>query len=184
MDLLKGEQHSPEFLKLNPLGFVPVLVDGDVVISDSLAILLYLEDKFPQRPLLPQDLQKKAINYQAANIVCSSIQPYQNLAILKFVREKIGPDQDVAWARDHIRKGFAALENLLKDYAGKYATGDEVYLADLFLAPQIDGGVRRFQVDMNEFPLLSRIYKAYSEVPAFLDASPERQPDTPPELRS
>ncbi|KAI5658236.1 hypothetical protein M9H77_27029 [Catharanthus roseus] len=182
--LLKDEQKSPEFLKLNPLGYVPVLVDGDIVVSDSLAILLYLEEKFPQHPLLPEDLQKKAINYQAANIVCSSIQPYQNLPILKMVRERLGPGEDVAWAREHIRRGFTALEKLLKDYAGKYATGDEVYLADLFLAPQIDGAIRRFQVDMDEFPILSRINEAYLEIPAFVDASPGRQPDTPPEHRS
>ncbi|CAN1146034.1 Glutathione S-transferase zeta class [Linum perenne] len=72
VDLVKGEQSSPEFLKLNPLGFVPVLVDGDVVISDSFAILMYLEEKYPQAPLLPSDLSKRAINYQAL-ISCTSI---------------------------------------------------------------------------------------------------------------
>ncbi|CAI9101451.1 OLC1v1038781C1 [Oldenlandia corymbosa var. corymbosa] len=181
--LLKGEQRSPEYLKLNPVGFVPALVDGDIVLADSFAILMYLEEKFPERPLLPKDLQKRAINYQAANIVASGIQPYQNIPILKFMKEKFGPDEDVAWARDHIRRGFAALEKLLKDHAGKYATGDEVFLADLFLAPQVDGAIRRFNVDMNEFPTLLRIYEAYSEIPAFRDAMPGKQPDTPPEHR-
>ncbi|XP_027156256.1 glutathione S-transferase zeta class-like [Coffea eugenioides] len=123
------------------------------------------------------------IYVEAANIVCSSIQPYQNIPILKFMKEKLGPDADVAWARDHIQRGFAALEKLLKDYSGKYATGDEVFLADLFLAPQIDGAIRRFKVDMDEFPLLARIFKAYLELPAFRDAMPERQPDAPAEHR-
>ncbi|XP_071937153.1 glutathione S-transferase zeta class-like isoform X2 [Coffea arabica] len=165
VNLLKGEQQTPEFLKLNPVGLVPVLVDGDVVLADSFAILMYLEEKFPQHPLLPKDLHRRGINYQ------------------KFMKEKLGPDADFAWARDQIRRGFAALEKLLKDYSGKYATGDEVFLADLFLAPQIDGAIRRFKVDMDEFPLLARIFEAYLELPAFRDAMPERQPDAPAEHR-
>ncbi|KAL2491061.1 Glutathione S-transferase Z1 [Abeliophyllum distichum] len=181
INLLKGEQKSPEFLKLNPIGYVPVLVDGDIVVADSFAILLYLEEKYPEHSLLPKDLQKRALNYQAANLVSSSIQPLQNLPVLGYIQEKLGADEKVVWAQTHIRKGFAALEKLLENYAGKYATGNEVLLADLFLAPQIDGGVRRFNVDMKEFPLLSRIYKAYKELPAFEDAMPERQPDAPPE---
>lgn len=184
VNLLKDENRSPEFLKLNPLGCVPVLVDGDVVVADSLAILTYLEEKFPQHPLLPRDLQKKVINHQAANIVCSSIQPYQNLPILKMIKEKLGPEEVIPWVLQHIKKGFAALENLLKDYSGKYATGDEIFLADLCLAPQIDGAIRRFNIDMNEFPLLSRIFEAYLKLPAVQDAMPGRQPDTPIEHRS
>ncbi|KAF3622178.1 Glutathione S-transferase Z1 [Capsicum annuum] len=157
VDLLKGEQTDPEYLKLNPLGYVPTLVDGDAVIADSFAIIMYLEEKYPLQALLPQDCQKRAINYQAANIVSANIQPLQNLVIL--------------------RSAFAALEKLLKDYAGKYATGDEVYMADLFLAPQIYAAINRFEVDMNQFPTLLRVYKAYQELPAFQDAMPEKQPD-------
>ncbi|KAL0454536.1 UNVERIFIED_CONTAM: Glutathione S-transferase Z1 [Sesamum latifolium] len=82
-----------------------------------------------------------------------------------------------------IRNENAALEKLLENQAGKYATGDEPFLADLFLAPQIDGAVKRFNVDMNEFPLLSKINESYNEHPAFQDAMPGKQPDTPPEAR-
>nr|XP_048335787.1 glutathione S-transferase zeta class-like [Ziziphus jujuba var. spinosa] len=178
INLVKGEQFSPEFRKLNPIGYVPVLVDGDVVISDSFAILLYLDEKYPQRPLLPTDIRKKAINYQAANIVSSSIQPLQNLAILKYIEEKVSPDEKLPWVQWHIGKGFESLEMLLKDYAGKYATGDDIFLADLFLAPQIFSA-QRFNVDMNQFPLLSRLDEAYSQLPAFQDAMPEKQPDAP-----
>ncbi|KAI5356454.1 hypothetical protein L3X38_009350 [Prunus dulcis] len=161
VNLLKGEQFSPEFTKLNPIGYVPVLVDGDIVVADSFAILIYLEDKYPQHPLLPQDLQKKAINYQAANIVSSSIQPLQNLAILKYIEEKVSPEEKLEWAKVHIGKGFAALEELLNNYAGRYATGDEVFLADLFLAPQLYAAIGRFHVDMAQFPLLARLHEAY-----------------------
>lgn len=166
-----------EYLKLNPLGYVPTLVDGDAVIADSFAILMYLEEKYPQRALLPQDCQKRAINYQAANIVSANIQPLQNLAVLKYIQEKIGPDETTPWVQGHITKGFEALEKLLKDYAGKYATGDEVYMADLFLAPQIHAAIKRFEVDMNQFPTLLRVFEAYQELPAFQDAMPEKQPD-------
>ncbi|KAL4655187.1 hypothetical protein ACB092_01G432600 [Castanea dentata] len=180
VNLLKGEQFSPEFTKLNPIGYVPVLVDGDLVLSDSLAILLYLEEKYPHHhPLLPQDLHKKSINFQAANIVSSSIQPLQNLATLKYIEEKISPDKQLAFAKHHIEKGFVALERLLKDYAGRFATGDEVFLADLFLAPQIRSAVERFKMDMTQFPVLCRLNEAYNEIPAFQDAMPEKQPDTP-----
>nr|AAA72320.1 GST1 gene product [Dianthus caryophyllus] len=160
VDLFKGEHLTPEFLKLNPLGYVPVLVHGDIVIADSLAIIMYLEEKFPENPLLPQDLQKRALNYQAANIVTSNIQPLQNLAVLNYIEEKLGSDEKLSWAKHHIKKGFSALEKLLKGHAGKYATGDEVGLADLFLAPQIIASITGFGMDM-EFPLLKSLNDAY-----------------------
>ncbi|KAE9446180.1 hypothetical protein C3L33_21921, partial [Rhododendron williamsianum] len=141
VNLLKGEHFSPEFTKLNPIGYVPVLVDEDIVVSDSFAILMYLEEKYPQHPLLPRDLQRRAINYQ------------------KYIAEKVNPDEQNVWARNHIGKGLAALEKLLHDYAGKYATGDEVYLTP--------------------YPLLSRLNEAYNQLPAFVDSAPENQPDTP-----
>ncbi|XP_057470343.1 glutathione S-transferase zeta class-like isoform X1 [Actinidia eriantha] len=182
VNLAKGEHFGPEFVNLNPISFVPVLVDEDIVISDSFAILLYLEEKYRQHPLLPLDLQRRAINYQAASIVSSSIQPHQNI-VGRYIEEKVNPEEKLVWVKYHIEKGFAAVEKLLKDYAGKYATGNEVHLADLFLAPQIHAAIKRFSVDMTQFPILSRLNEAYNELPAFQDAMPEKQPDTPVEVR-
>uniref|UniRef100_A0A803QYU1 glutathione transferase n=1 Tax=Cannabis sativa TaxID=3483 RepID=A0A803QYU1_CANSA len=176
VNLVKGEQRNPEFVKLNPIGYVPVLVDGDIVLSDSFAILLYLDEKYPQHPLLPTDLKRKAINLQVANIVSASIQPLQNLS---YIKEKFGPEEITPWVKYHLGNGFAALEGLLKNYAGRYATGDEVFLADLFLAPQIHSFVTRFNFDLSQYPILSRLNEAYSLLPAFQNAMPEKQPDYP-----
>ncbi|KAL2339314.1 hypothetical protein Fmac_013760 [Flemingia macrophylla] len=168
---------EPEFLKLSPLGFVPVLVDAHSVIVDSFAIIMYLEDKYPNPPLLPPDIHKRAINFQATSIVSSSIQPLQNLTVVEYIGEKVGPDAKLPWTQSAIIKGFTALEKLLKDHARRYATGDEIYLADLFLAPQLDAAINRFKVDMKEFPTLSRLHETYAEIPAFREALPENQPD-------
>ncbi|KEH32723.1 putative glutathione transferase [Medicago truncatula] len=99
VNLLKGEQSHPDFLQLNPVGFVPVLVDGPAVIFDSFAIIMYLEDKFPQQhPLLPTDIHKRAINFQAVSIVSSSIQPLQNHSFLMYIQKKVGLDEKLPWA--------------------------------------------------------------------------------------
>ncbi|KAK7387640.1 hypothetical protein VNO78_22427 [Psophocarpus tetragonolobus] len=179
VNLLKGEHSNPDFLLLNPVGCVPVLVHGSVVLFDSFAIIMYLEDNFPHIPLLPPHthIHLRAINFQAAAIVSSTIQPLQNLSLLNYIGETISPDEKLPWVQSVIRRGFRALEKLLKDQTGRYATGDEVFLADIFLAPQLHAAFKRFNIPMNEFPTLSRLYDTYNEIPAFQEALPENQPD-------
>ncbi|CAH2045745.1 unnamed protein product [Thlaspi arvense] len=155
------------FKEINPMGTVPALVDGDV----------YLDEKYPEPPLLPRDLHKRAINYQAVSIVLSGIQPHQNLA--RFIEEKTNAEEKTAWVNNAITKGFTALEKLLVSSAGKYATGDEVYLADLFLAPQIHGAINRFQINMEPYPTLAKCYESYNDLPVFQNEVPEKQPDAP-----
>uniref|UniRef100_A0A0E0F458 GST C-terminal domain-containing protein n=1 Tax=Oryza meridionalis TaxID=40149 RepID=A0A0E0F458_9ORYZ len=134
-------------------------VDGDdTVIADSFAILLYLEDTYPQHPLLPQDPKMKALHIQIASIVGSSIQPLQNNSVLDFIEEKLDSQEKVNWIQYHLNRGF---------------TGD------LFLEPQIYGGIKRFGIDMTNYPTLARLHEAYMEHPAFQAALPERQPDAP-----
>ncbi|XP_027771571.1 glutathione S-transferase zeta class-like isoform X2 [Solanum pennellii] len=154
--------------------------DGDVVISDSYAILLYLEEKYHQRPLLPIKPQLRALNLQAASIVSSNMQPLHMLSVLRYMEERVGPEEKQLWAKFHIQKGFGALEKLLTGSAGKYATGDEVYMADVFLAPQIAVATKRFDIDMSEFPTLRKIYDSCEALPEFQASLPERQPDASP----
>ncbi|XP_048140838.1 glutathione S-transferase zeta class-like isoform X1 [Rhodamnia argentea] len=177
VDLRKEEQYTAEFEKLNPMYFVPVLVDGDTMVSDSFAILLYLEEKYPQKALLPRDLRLKALNLQAASIISSSVQPLQMLNLLKYIEEKAGPEERLSWARYVIERGFQALEKLLENVATRYATGDEVCLADVFLAPQIGASTLRFQIDMVKFPTLRRIHESYKTLPEYTASLPESQPD-------
>ncbi|KAJ8450151.1 hypothetical protein Cgig2_033345 [Carnegiea gigantea] len=166
VDLRKGEQLSPEFEKISPLQYVPVLVDDGVVVSDSLAILMYLEDKYPQNQLLPTDPRRRAVNLQGS------------------IEKKLGKEECLAWAQQVIEKGFTALEKLLKDCAGSYSTGDEVSMADVFLAPQISVAISRFQIAMSKFPTLSKIHESCKALPAFQASLPEKQPDYPDPARS
>ncbi|XLR53599.1 hypothetical protein S83_004271, partial [Arachis hypogaea] len=122
-----------EFLKLNPLALIPILVDGDFVLAESLAIIMYLDDKYPQYPLLPHDVPKRALNFQVAHIVLQN----------NVIEKKVGPHEKLPWAQSVIRKGFtgdtslntikiySALEKLLKDHAGRYATEDEIFLCKI-----------------------------------------------------
>ncbi|CAH9123860.1 unnamed protein product [Cuscuta epithymum] len=107
VNLSKREQFDPKFEKLNPLRYVPVLLDsGHTVISDSYAILLYLEEKYPKCQLLPLSPQLRAINLQVASIVSSSIQPLHMISLLNYIEERFGPDERESWAQHNIGKGF------------------------------------------------------------------------------
>ncbi|PWA44213.1 S-crystallin, Maleylacetoacetate isomerase [Artemisia annua] len=188
VNLFKKEQFSPvyspflqnvEFLKINPMGYVPAIIDGDIVLADSFAILLYLEEMYPRHPLIPCDLAKRIVNYQAASIVTSSMQPLLRIPVMFYIEEKAGLDEKISWVHYYLGKCFAALETLLKDHAGKYATGDEIMLADVYLAPFLIGYPQQYNFDMSKFPLLSSLGDAYIKVPAIENAMPEKQPDFP-----
>ncbi|XP_005986591.1 maleylacetoacetate isomerase isoform X1 [Latimeria chalumnae] len=174
-----GEQFTDKFKALNPMHQVPAIHIDGVTISQSLAIIQYLEETHPNPRLLPVDPKKRAQVRMISDLITSGIQPLQNLYVLK----KVEDDKRTEWAQHFIGKGFQALECLLKETAGQYCVGDEVSMADLCLVPQVYNA-ERFKVDLAPFPTVTRINKALMELEAFKVSHPTRQPDTPPEMRT
>ncbi len=176
-----GEQHQEAYRKLNPMGQVPSLITPDGALTQSMAILEYLELVKPEPSLFPGN------PYQACRIraVCETInagiQPLQNLNVLQDLKTRYGVDQDgvAEWVAHWIAKGLDAVEKEVAPHAGRFCFGDQVTAADMFLAPQVYNAVR-FKVDMAQFPTLSRINEACLKEPVFQDAEPSRQPDAAP----
>jgi len=174
-----GEQNRPEFQSVSPQGMVPVLEieEGGTNhrLTQSMAILEYLEESHPDPALLPKDLFQRARSRQLAEIVNSSIQPLQNLSVLNKVASDLGGERE-SWARDFISRGLSAFERLARESAGRYAAGDQPTFADVFLVPQLFGA-RRFHVDLAAYPTCLAIEAACAKLEAFDAARPERQPD-------
>lgn len=173
-----GEQNEASFAAHNPMAQVPVLkirtADGEIGLSQSLAIVEYLEETHPEPPLLPKQPVARASARQLAEIVNSGIQPLQNLRVLQSIEALGGAKLD--WARAVIERGLAALEQCAAETAGRYLVGDEVSIADVCLIPQLYNA-RRFDVAVEGFPTLLRTEERCSALDAFSNARPEKQPD-------
>ena len=179
--LRKGEQRAPDYAAINPQMLVPALVlDSGEVLTQSLAILEYLEETHPQPPLLPGDPVGRARVRALALIPTADIHPIQNLRVMGYLREKFGQTEEsaFAWSRHWIETGFDAYEaTIAKDpKTGVFSHGDSPTLADLCLVPQVFNAAR-FKVDMKKYPTIQRIYDACLRLPAFDAAQPARQPD-------
>jgi maleylacetoacetate isomerase len=174
--LVEGGQHDDEYkAKRNPMAQVPSLHIDDVTLSQSVAILEYLEETRShngQSSLLPADAKLRAKVRQVVELINSGIQPIQNFAVLK----KIGDEGKIKWGCHWIHKGFVALEAVLAASSGSYCVGDSVTLADAVLVPQVYNA-RRFGVELEQFPNIVRIDKALGELDAFKQAHPDAQPD-------
>jgi maleylpyruvate isomerase len=183
VDLLAQEQFGDAHRARNPMAQVPVLEvveDGRTLrLPQSMAILEWLDERFPDPPLLPPDLDGRARVRALAEHVNSGIQPMQNALVLRILREKV-PGWDREWARSFIARGLDALERAVADGAGRFCHGDAPGLADCYLVPQLYNG-RRFGVDLAPFPTLLRIEAACAALPAFAKAHPDVQPDAPTE---
>ncbi|WP_406667265.1 maleylacetoacetate isomerase [Gallaecimonas sp. GXIMD1310] len=173
-----GEQHATRYAALNPAELVPTLVDGDVVLNQSLAILEYLEETHPEPRLLPQEPAARAQVRGLCQDIACDIHPIDNLRVLQYLSAELGvsDEQKGAWYRHWVEVGFAAIEKRLANTAGQYCFGDELTLADCCLVPQVYNA-RRFNVDMQAYPLLSAISARLEAIPAFFTAAPENQPD-------
>ncbi|MDB5777207.1 MAG: maleylacetoacetate isomerase [Herbaspirillum sp.] len=174
-----GQQHAPAFAALNPEQLVPVLSDGGQVFTQSLAILEYLEERFPQPPLLPHDIVLRAQARSIALAIACDVHPLNNLRVLRYLKRSLqvsDEDRD-RWYRHWIAIGFDALESRLTSVAsGAFCIGDGPTFADLCLVPQVFNA-RRFAVDMTRYPRIAEIDRHCLGIDAFAAAAPERQPD-------
>ena len=177
-DLRTGAQKAADYVALNPQGMVPALQIDGAVLTQSPAILEWLEETHPQPPLLPVDpLDRARVRAMAALIVCD-IHPLNNLRVGKSLREDFGADQAAvdAWAARWIVPGFTALEALVARDGDGWCFGNTPTLADACLIPQIYSA-HRFNVPLDAFPRLLAIDAAARAHPAFIAAHPDRQPD-------
>lgn len=180
VDLRKNAHQDAAFMALNPQGLVPTLVDGDLVLSQSVAIIEWLEDRYPAPPLLPTDVNDRAHVRAMAAIVGCDIHPVNNKRILDTLRSSFGADNAAInhWASSWICAGFAALETLLQadKQRGDFCFGNAPGLADVYLIPQVESS-RRFKVDLTPYPAIMAIDQVCSALPAFKSAAPTAQPD-------
>jgi maleylacetoacetate isomerase len=179
--LRMGNQRAQDYLALNPQGLVPALaLDDGHVLTQSLAIVEYLEETHPEPPLLPRDPVGRARVRSIALAIACEIHPLNNLRVLNYLIGTLGAtrEQKDGWYRYWIDVGFEALEKrLARDAAtGTFCHGGQPTLADVCLVPQI-ANARRFDIDMSPYPTLTRIEGACLALPAFADAAPARQPD-------
>ncbi len=173
-----GEQHAADYVNINPTHLVPTLVDGETVLNQSLAIIDYLDAKFPVAALYPDALSDKAqVQALALDIACE-VHPVNNLRVQQYLVKELGVDESskLAWSHYWMATGFASIEKKLEKTVGQYCFGDTVTLADLCLIPQVYNA-NRFNVDMSKFPLINAIVERCNLLPAFINALPENQPD-------
>jgi maleylacetoacetate isomerase len=172
-----GWQFREEYRAINPQKRVPSLAlsSGEVLLQ-SLAIIDYLDEVFPEPPLLPADAIERAQVRAVAQIIACDIHPIDNLAVLNYLKGKLGQTQDAVddWYRHWVRQGFDAVEALIRP--GPYAFGAHVTVADLCLVPQVFNA-RRFKIDMAKYPKIAAAEAACQKLPAFDRARPENQPD-------
>jgi maleylpyruvate isomerase len=176
--LRKGEQRDPEYLALNPQGLVPTLLDDrGAVLTQSLAIIEWLDENFPEPPLLPEEPLRRARVRAFSLVLACDTHPLQNLKVLGRLRQLGLAEQQVNdWAAWANREGLTACEALIAREERPFCFGPTPTLADLCLVPQL-ANARRFGVDVNRFPRLQEVEMAAKALKAFADAAPERQPD-------
>lgn len=178
VELREGEQRSDAYLALNPQGLVPALETPDGVLTQSPAILEWLEERYPEPPLLPREPGERAIVRAMAMAVACDIHPLGNLRVLKYLKQPLGHDQAAidGWIGHWLGEGFAALEAMISRHGGRFAFGDTLTLADCCLVPQVYAA-ERFAVDCSAYPrLVESARNAMAQEPV-RRAHPSLQPD-------
>ena len=175
VDLRAGDQRADEYKARNPQGFVPMLEVDGVKLTQSLAIIAYLDATRPEPPLLPADPADQAHVRAMALLVACDIHPLNNLRVLNYLKNELGQDEPArnGWYRHWVREGFAALEQFAAPRAGRFLFGDAPTVADVCLVPQMYNA-RRFDVPLDDYPLLVRVDAEANKLDAFADARPDR----------
>ncbi|AMG04405.1 maleylacetoacetate isomerase [Vibrio mimicus] len=173
-----GEQHHATFHHLNPSELIPVLIDGEFHLNQSLAIIEYLDEIYPEPRLIPA---RGAERYQVKALaldIAADIHPINNLRILQYLSAElaVSEDQKNTWYRHWIDTGFRGLEEKLSQTAGEFSVGNRLSLVDVCLVPQVYNA-QRFNLDMSCYPTLQRVAETLRALPAFVKAAPENQPD-------
>ncbi len=174
-----GEQLSPAYLDLNPNALLPTLIDGDACLTQSLAIIEYLEEVYPEVPVLPQDPVARAQVRAVALTIACDIHPLQNLRVLKYLTKElhVTDEQKNAWYLHWVSTGLASVESMVSQLsAGPFCFGDTPGLADICLLPQLFNA-RRVNADLSALPNLLRIEDNCQKLSAFQQAAPAMQPD-------
>jgi maleylacetoacetate isomerase len=175
-----GEQYTPAYKALNPQGIIPTLEDGGRVLTQSLAIIEYLEERHPEPPLLPRDPADRAVVRSMALAIACEIHPLQNLRVLNYVKDVLHHTEEEvnAWSRHWVTQGLTAVEQIVRAVPnrGDFCFGHTPTLADLCLVPQLVNA-RRFGCDLSVCPTLVKIDATCLALPAFANAVPEKQPD-------
>jgi maleylacetoacetate isomerase len=177
--LLRGEQRGDAYLDLNPQGLVPALQEGEFVLTQSLAIIEYLEERHPDPPLLPRDLYERARVRQIALAIACDIHPLNNLRVLKTLEHDVGLDDAAkrAWIARWIAEGFRALEaEFARQPSSPFCVGVRPTIADCCLVPQVFNA-RRFDVDLSPYARVREIAQRCETLDAFQRAQPSQQPD-------
>jgi maleylacetoacetate isomerase len=176
-----GEQHLAEFRALNPQGMVPVFCHDSIVLTQSMAILEFLDERYPEPPLLPEKADERARVRQLAQIIACDIQPLNNLRVLAYLRTVLKADEDARsmWFRHWLLEGLDTLELWLTAIrsTGPYCLGAQVTLADVCLVPLLYSA-RRFKLSLDDFPTLCDVEEACLALEAFSETHPDKQPES------
>jgi maleylacetoacetate isomerase len=178
--LRKREQTAPDYLAVNPMGLVPSLVEGDRTLTQSLAIIEYLEEAHPDPALLPRDPLDRAWVRSIAQAIACDIHPINNLRVLNRLRDQLGLDEGArnAWYAHWVAEGFRGVEAMLSanPRPGAFCFGETPTLADVCLVPQVMNA-ERLNCPLDDYPTIRRVAAAARALPAFQAAEPDRQPD-------
>lgn len=174
-----GEQHTRAYRQINPMALLPAIRTNEHVLTQSVAILEYLEETHTQPALLPEDAISRAQIRAMVNLIACDIHPLNNLRVQHYLKNPLGLNQTAIndWYQHWVKLGFAGLETLLVQESGRYCFGDKLSLADVCLIPQVYNA-KRFKVSLNDFPNIERIYDECNKLTAFIAAKPENQPDS------